>query len=191
MLEQADGVPNEQLVTTYPRRWIKKYFERDYFEVDPIIRQSTKSVLPINWCDVKPESPEEYDFLCDARAHGVGSAGITVALHTPAGSRALLSLTADDTAACWARRMKQIAADVTYATCIMYNSQRSRSKPALTQREREVLTWAAKGKSAWETGQILGISQRTVEFHVRNTCGKLKVVSKTQAVSMAVSNSLI
>ena len=44
---------------------------------------------------------------------------------------------------------------------------------ALTDREREVLAWAAEGKTAWEIGCILNRSQRTIETHFKMACKKL------------------
>jgi DNA-binding NarL/FixJ family response regulator len=38
--------------------------------------------------------------------------------------------------------------------------------PSLTRREGECLGWCAEGKSYWETAVILGISERTVSFHM-------------------------
>lgn len=56
----------------------------------------------------------------------------------------------------------------------------------LTPREREVLTWAAAGKSAWETSTILGISEATVITHLENIRRKLNVANPTQAVVAAL-----
>ena len=39
--------------------------------------------------------------------------------------------------------------------------------PTLSTREREILQWAAAGKSNQVIGDILGISNRTVEVHLR------------------------
>jgi len=61
----------------------------------------------------------------------------------------------------------------------------------LTKREREVLAWAAQGKSAWETGEILGISKRTVDEHAQVACRKLKAVNRTQAVALALQSKFI
>jgi transposase-like protein len=36
----------------------------------------------------------------------------------------------------------------------------------LSPREAQCLQWASEGKSAWETGQIMGISHHTVAFHL-------------------------
>ena len=61
----------------------------------------------------------------------------------------------------------------------------------LTDREKECLTWAAEGKTTWETSQILGISERTVIFHLKNVAQKLNVSNRPQAVARAVSQLLI
>lgn len=66
-----------------------------------------------------------------------------------------------------------------------------RKTPCLTEREREVLTWAAKGKSAWEIGEILDIAKRTVDEHAQHAFHKLGAVNRTQAVAMALRNHLI
>src|SRR5258708_29500312 len=60
-------------------------------------------------------------------------------------------------------------------------SAQSAPKPVLTNRQREVLTWVAVGKSAWETGKILCISSRTVEEHARQGLAKLGAVNPAQA----------
>jgi DNA-binding CsgD family transcriptional regulator len=54
---------------------------------------------------------------------------------------------------------------------------------ALSPRELQCLKWAAQGKSAWETGRILGISRHTVAFHLDNAKRKLGVRSTIQAVT--------
>lgn len=63
--------------------------------------------------------------------------------------------------------------------------------PLLSQREREVLQWLKEGKSSWEISVILGITERTVNFHVRNIMGKLNAVSRTQAVAIAVERGVV
>jgi DNA-binding CsgD family transcriptional regulator len=63
--------------------------------------------------------------------------------------------------------------------------------PDLTARELEVLRWAMHGKSAWATGELLGLSEHTVNFHFRNIHRKLGVASKHQAVLKALSLNLL
>ncbi len=61
----------------------------------------------------------------------------------------------------------------------------------LRDREVETLTWAARGKTFWEIGQILGVSRRTVEFHLENARRKLGVATRTQALIKAATGHLI
>lgn len=62
---------------------------------------------------------------------------------------------------------------------------------SLTPREREILWWAAQGKSAWEIGEILSIAKRTVDAHTQHAIRKLDAVNRTQAVAVALREKLI
>lgn len=64
-------------------------------------------------------------------------------------------------------------------------------KPRITQREIECLQWASIGKTAWEISMILGISERTVGFHLSNAATKLQANNRTHAVSIALKKGLI
>lgn len=61
----------------------------------------------------------------------------------------------------------------------------------LTEREHDCLYWAAQGKTSWEIGCILGISERTVNFHIANTCDKLDVRTRQAAITAAMSQALL
>jgi DNA-binding CsgD family transcriptional regulator len=61
----------------------------------------------------------------------------------------------------------------------------------LSHREREVLSWTAMGKTAIETGTILGISKRTVEWHLTQVRQKLCAVNITHTIAMAVKAGVI
>ncbi len=61
----------------------------------------------------------------------------------------------------------------------------------LTDREREILTLLAQGKRNDDIASQLYISPQTVQTHVRNILGKLRVHSKLEAVSFAVKNGTI
>ena len=52
---------------------------------------------------------------------------------------------------------------------------------ALTEREREVLALVAAGKSNKEIAQALQVTERTVEFHVGNILGKLRLTSRLES----------
>ena len=65
------------------------------------------------------------------------------------------------------------------------------TKVGLRDREVETLTWAARGKTFGEIGTILGLSKRTVEFHLENARRKLGVATRTQALIKAAAGQLI
>lgn len=61
----------------------------------------------------------------------------------------------------------------------------------LTQRERDVLRLLADGLSNEEIGKRLFISPETVRTHVRKAMTKLRADTRTQAVAIALRESLI
>ncbi len=69
------------------------------------------------------------------------------------------------------------------------DTQENRS--LLTPREREVLSWAAAGKSYWEISRILGITERTIRYHMANVRNALDAVSNKQVIATAVRLGLI
>jgi DNA-binding NarL/FixJ family response regulator len=61
----------------------------------------------------------------------------------------------------------------------------------LSDREAETLTWAARGKTSAEIAQILGLSKRTVDFHIDNARTKLGATTRIQAAIKAMTGRLI
>ncbi len=62
---------------------------------------------------------------------------------------------------------------------------------SLTPREREVLEWVARGKSALEIGEILHITKRTVDAHVHSAIRKIGAINRTNAVAIAIRDRII
>ena len=61
----------------------------------------------------------------------------------------------------------------------------------LNDREVEVLTWVARGKTSVEIAQIVGLTKRTVDFHIDNARAKLGAATRTEAVIKATTGKLI
>ncbi|HEX2622807.1 MAG TPA: response regulator transcription factor, partial [Phototrophicaceae bacterium] len=61
----------------------------------------------------------------------------------------------------------------------------------LTDREIEVIRHATKGLTNKQIGQVLYISDRTVQGHLQNIYQKLGVTTRTEAVSNALKHGLI
>jgi DNA-binding NarL/FixJ family response regulator len=89
-----------------------------------------------------------------------------------------IALTASMANRLLARSRKLVAAPTSYNT-------------ALTEREREVLEFIARGASNNEIADALCISVNTVKIHVRNVLQKLQVENRTQAAMEAVQRGLV
>ncbi len=63
--------------------------------------------------------------------------------------------------------------------------------PSLTTREKEILKLVIQGNKSWAIAQILGISERTVKFHLGNIYAKFGVNTRVQVASLAMEFPLI
>ncbi len=61
----------------------------------------------------------------------------------------------------------------------------------LTERERQVLEWLAKGLANKQIAVQLGISEHTVKFHISSIYAKLNASNRTQAVREGLRNGWI
>jgi DNA-binding CsgD family transcriptional regulator len=64
-------------------------------------------------------------------------------------------------------------------------------KARLSERERECLLWTAEGKTSFEIGKIVGISEHTVNYYLNTASGKLNATNRVQAVAIALRNDLL
>jgi LuxR family transcriptional regulator, quorum-sensing system regulator BjaR1 len=88
-------------------------------------------------------------------------------------------------------RAMQLVALFTAAKSYAIAGSSDAKRLTLTEREREVLAWTARGKSAWEIGEILHIAKRTVDAHAQTATAKLGAANKTQAVVFALLRNII
>jgi DNA-binding NarL/FixJ family response regulator len=63
--------------------------------------------------------------------------------------------------------------------------------PALTDRETDVLRLVAKGLTARQIGERLGVSHRTVETHVQSTLRKLQLHNRVQLARYAIEQGIV
>jgi DNA-binding CsgD family transcriptional regulator len=73
---------------------------------------------------------------------------------------------------------------------VMANSS-SNLTTVLSHREREVLCWAAVGKTASETASRMNRSVSTVDKQIASAMRKLRSATKAQAVAVALAERLI
>lgn len=121
--------------------------------------------------------------------------GIAVKLHLPGDKHFILGVDREEPLPEAGLQLMQMVAGLqllaahalTAADRLLSPKLSSAELPKLTRRELDVLSWTAQGKTAWEVSVILGMSEKTVNFHLGNAMRKLQVSSKHQAVLKCVS----
>ena len=69
--------------------------------------------------------------------------------------------------------------------------QNAAQSVTLSEREIEALSWSARGKTSGEIATILGLSKRTVDFHIDRAREKLGVATRVEAVVRAATEGFI
>lgn len=165
---------------------------------DPVVQHCKHSSVPIIWsqdtytqCGLGPQWEDQHPF-------GYGN-GIAVGLHMPFGRHFVFGVNRRDALPDSSEQLTRMVADVQLFAVHAQEAASRLLPPAagwvdaqpLTPREIECLRWTMEGKTAWEVGSILGITERTAVLHVNNAAHKLQCVSKHQAVIKAMRMGLI
>jgi DNA-binding CsgD family transcriptional regulator len=191
--------------------FIENYQREKFHRDDPTIRRAAVTSAPFTWANCpefqvrggrrgpKPRARKvleaAYDFgyrqAYVVPAHSVNAWGSpNYALITLYWQGAPKHLSMADTQSRWLR----LVALLFHEQSIKVRgaaSDESALRPLLTDRERDCLAWACRGKTGGETADILGIGERTVEFHLQNAMRKLGVHNKVHAIAVAIWRGLI
>lgn len=179
------------LLSSWPEGWFERYTSQHYFQIDPVGQNVFATTSPFRWGDApyRKDKALARTMMGEAVEFGLAD-GFCVPIYTATGWQSAFSFASE-------RRLdigrKELAAAhllaLTAHGCLRaLLGEESRIRRKLTPREREVLTWAAAGKSAWEISAILGISEATVITHLDNVRRKLNVANTTQAVVAALQS---
>ena len=182
-------------LTNYPQEWQERFISRAYVSDDPIFLVCQSRALSFVWSDV-PQiltlTERQAAILAEATAHGILN-GVSVPIHIPgeiSGSCTLAATRSD----AFARETLPIAH---YVGCFAFEAgrrllqARSNVVVALTQRQLDCLSLIARGKSDWETAQILGISETTVHQHVEAAKARYGVSTRIQLVVRALLDNTL
>lgn len=180
------------VVSTYPAAWTGHYVESHYERVDPVILRATRGADPFEWgpgAGQRELTKRQQQFFDEAAGFGI-RCGFTIPIHDGRGPVAAVTFAADERHPAFRRSVEAHATALQLMALYFHAHARRKLAPervvdgaALSPREFECLEWAAHGKSAWEIGRILGISRRTVAFHLDNAKAKLDVRTVCQAVA--------
>ena len=183
-------------MVTYSDDWINHYRANNYFEVDPVLKAVHKSIVPLDWSTLEISTKRARIFFSEAISAGVGKFGLSIPVQGRHGDFSVLSLTFDETLEDWNFFKAHHMRDFQLLAVYFHNSvlEINRIKPPvfeLSERELEVLYWAACGKTAEESAIILGISKRGIRFHISNILTKLNAVNIAHAVAKAINYRLV
>ncbi|GHG79727.1 autoinducer binding domain-containing protein [Pseudodonghicola xiamenensis] len=181
----------------YPEQWKFHYMKQGMHRFDPTIYQSVRSIAPVDWSRFADDEKFRAVFY-DARDFGITNRGLTVPVRGPYGECGLLSVTRDCSETDWKKLKREVIGELQFAAVHMHdNVMRSGvlhsalRRPTLSSRELQILQWTAAGKSQQDIGDILSISHRTVEVHLRSGREKLSALTTAQAVGRAIGLGLI
>lgn len=182
----------------FPDGYPEYYFDKEWDKIDPILTCALRARRPFLWTDAitKSElSKPQISLLNECKDIGVHS-GVAFPFHGPGNQLDILSISrrTSEPANQESLSLLNSISNLTWTRFLELteNDQFPQLEEiALTEREVEVLQWSKCGKSYSDIAEILSISKKTVEFHLRNAMDKLGANNKISAVVIAIHRGLI
>ena len=180
---------------SFPEEWVSEYFSRNYHQKSALSKQNFETYKPQYMTETWKQTRQlpEIKSLCldfgirEGYAHGSSPlfGGQDGSMFCFSGSSMEHS-----------RRTEAILEFAVPHLHLALSHIFSNRKPemhnvVLSTREKDVLNWLKQGKSSWDISAILGISERTVNYHVYNIMEKLEAVNRPQALAIALRLGLI
>lgn len=199
MPDPGESMGDYVLLNGWPEGWLERYVENSYVHVDPVIRLLKSTTVPFCWADApydRDGEPEAHRVMTEAVEFRM-RAGLTVPIFSVSGFQAGVTFGAEHKVDLSERARAALHLIAIYA----HNAARdglsatgnraSKRSKQLSPRQAEILRWIAAGKTNWEIGQILSISERTVEHQALAAAHRLNAVTRAQAVAEAIRARLI
>lgn len=183
------GEPAHVMFSNLPSEWRLRYHEAGYDRIDPLTPTAIAAAHPFSWDELPAhlfDGPAESMFR-EAAAFRLKK-GFCVPVKGLSGAGAVSMAGDDPDLPRPARRMIQMM--VTRA----FDQVSRTSGPSdlsLSAREKDVLSWTAAGKTAEETGVILGISSLTVSEHLKRVRRRLQTSNTPHTIVTALKLGLI
>lgn len=189
MLGEAEFIT----IDNTPKAYKEFFKDRSNGRRDPVMQHCKRQSVPIIWNQTTYVDLGLGDKWEEQSQFGMSN-GIALALHMPEGRHFFMGVERDQPVPENPSELTRVVADLQLfavyaqdaAQRIFVPAQPDPSLPPLTPRELESLRWTMEGKTAWEVGHVLGITERTASLHVNNATHKLGCVNKHQAVLKAL-----
>ncbi|HEY6512221.1 MAG TPA: LuxR family transcriptional regulator [Burkholderiaceae bacterium] len=198
VIDRGIGRSEFVVVDNTPQEYLGVFNDPRAMQRDPVMQHCKRQSLPIIW-DQGTYTSQGQGELWEEQARYGYQTGIAMALHLPEGKHFMLGVDRDRALPSDRHELTRVVADLQLfavhaldaAMRVLLPGQASPDAPSLTPRELESLRWTMDGKTAWEVGSILGITERTAVLHLNNAMRKLGCVNKHQAVLKALRLGLI
>lgn len=186
-------------LTNYPSELWEDYDRSGFARHDPIIRALERSAFAVPWMEIPTIislSRAQEEVLSSAFYAGIRT-GVSVAVRVPGKRQGIVTLISDSPVEVASRHkaalgfIAPIVCDAANRTGVTHTSHDAIYNLHISPRQLECLALVARGKSDWEAGQILGISDQTVHRHVEAVRMKLGVRRRTQLVAKSLHLGLI
>jgi LuxR family transcriptional regulator, quorum-sensing system regulator BjaR1 len=185
------------LLNGWPKGCTDHYTGSNYYPDDPVAAWCRRTVNPFEWSQAPFDAarwPRAAEVMAIAREFGVTHQRSTtrMGVHADEVERLLRSwFVVGSLASHRDGCLESRAANDRHEEPFIEAESDGQRRRVLSERERDVLAWAAEGKSSWEIATILGVSERTVNWHVERSKKKLDAVTRTQAVIKALRSGEI
>ena len=188
----------EQVISNCPA-WHEIYSTRQYANIDPVLAHVRNSALPLRWERAMYSTGAQRCLEADARSFGLIH-GLTLPVRGREGDVGLLNVAYDGKQGVPLPDLDQIAKLSLLSTYIEERvAMIGRSAAGdgslrvadMSKRERQCLLLCSSGKTSWEIGAILGITERTVNFHIGKVVHKLNAKGRRHAVAKAIILGLL
>jgi LuxR family transcriptional regulator, quorum-sensing system regulator CciR len=185
--------PHAIMMHNYPAAWARHFSEAGLHEVDPVLLRAERDPRPFFWdaaLDAESITRSQRRLLAEAAGFGLAH-GYTCPLHLswlPGTVRASCSVVPESTRVD-PRNYPMVDALAMYLYASLHRRQAAwcMAFPSdLTRRERQCLTLAALGKTDWEIGHILKLSETTVHTLIERAKRRFGVSTRMQAVVLAL-----
>lgn len=185
-------------IHNYPRSFSNWFDENRYARMDPVHRACHKTSKGFSWSMVAEMvrlGRTDFEIFERARAEGIGD-GFTVPAHVPGESRGSCSFAVAGNAIVpdeWFP-VAQLIGVSAFETARRLNRPRNSIIEVplrLTERQRDCVLWAARGKTDWEIARILGLSKETVRQHLRQARERYGIQKRSQLAVRALYDGVI
>lgn len=185
-------------VDNTPAAYAESFLDESLAKIDPVMQHCKRAAVPIIW-DQDTYVTQGHGGLWEHQARFGYHTGVALALHLPEGRHFFLGVDRDQPLSKKPSTMTRIVAELQLfavhaqdaAFRIFAPAVPALDMPSLTPRELEALQWTMEGKTAWEVGAIMNISERTAVLHIQNSMHKLNCGNKHQAVLKALRLGLL